>query len=247
MEKLRITLSRVVKIVCIVLICAFFMPAFTVSCSDKEVDVTPIHGFWGYIEKDPLISEETIVVSAPDGKYALLFLIPLFVLILWLLYSESVKKRIFMNVFTIAGSIVDVIVLILFKNQVYSIADDYYLDVQVRYGFPLSLILSGLLCILGVAHFVLEMKNGVYPALRQKKANAENAGKRKKTASEVFAALLVIVLVLSTVFSIFWTGVGLLVNAGPKTRRTPAEVERYLESLDQNRSDASENKVNESR
>ena len=99
-------INKAIKIVCIILMILFFVPAFTVSCSNQSVEVSPVHSIVGYYGDVNSLGEREVFCS-PLPWIIILFLIPLALFILWLNYSDNIKKYLWVYIASIGGILVD--------------------------------------------------------------------------------------------------------------------------------------------
>lgn len=153
-EKVKPMVTRVVKIICILLGCMFFMPAFTVSCSGKTVDVTPVHSVVGYYGESSY-SGEAEVFSNPAPWILLLLAIPVVILIIWNIISNDSRKKITLYSLSSTGIILYYIIWRAFEKRVYSVADEWSADVETQFGYTCTNILLVLLAVFVVAHAIL--------------------------------------------------------------------------------------------
>ena len=146
-HRVKNLINKAIKIACIVLMLLFFVPAFTVSCSNQSVEVSPVHSIVGYYGDVDRFGERE-VFSSPSPWVIILFLVPLALFILWLNFSDSIKKHLWVYIASIGGILVDFLVWGMFKSKVYSVAADNLADVQERFGYIGSMIMLIILSVL---------------------------------------------------------------------------------------------------
>ena len=169
-EKAKLYLSRGIKIVCILLGLLFFVPAFTVSCSSQSIDVSPVHSIFGYYSTSGY-SGEREVISNPAPWVIVLIIIPIIVFILWLHFSDSIKKHFWVYIASAGGVLVDFLMWGVFKNKVYAVAAENYADVEEQFGYTYSMVLLVVLAVLVAIHAILVF----IPSSSGQKNNVEDA------------------------------------------------------------------------
>ncbi len=137
-----------VRILAALLLILFFVPAFTVSCSDirMEISVSAADAATG-IKADVLGSREEL--SEPVPVLFLLLILPAAVLFLSLVRKEAVRRM--MAPIALAASLADLILWIVFRRGVERAALENYFSFSSRAGFFLSVAASGAVCVLGAA------------------------------------------------------------------------------------------------
>lgn len=150
-QKAKNLIERGIKIVCILLCCLFFVPAFTASCSGESVDVSPVHSVVGYYGQNGFSGEREII-SNPAPWCLLLLVIPLGIFISWLILSEEKRKAFVLYAISGSGVVFDFLMWHEFKSKVYSIAEEWYADVTPQFGYKYTMVLLVVLTILIATH-----------------------------------------------------------------------------------------------
>ena len=162
-EKLRRINTRSVAVMSF-LLCLFFMfPAFSFPWifvnyngdyvnSKNNVDITPFSIVGGLSCKN--FMDMDIQFTEPARQFIFLLIIPLVMFIIWLVFSDSIKGKIFVYITMIAGIIADIKLLTVFKEFVYEIEKEWPVEIEEQFGYTYSFIILGILAILLVVNAI---------------------------------------------------------------------------------------------
>ena len=154
-------ISRIIKIICILLGVLFFIPAFTVSCGGEKVaDVSPFQSIFGYYQINEY-SEQQSEIHEPEVWCIIMLILPAMLLIVWCLFN-LIKKPIITYIASFGCVITDFIMWSIFKNSVYNIASTNYADVSIKFGYIGTMLSLIIVTILLIIHALMYYKPSVF-------------------------------------------------------------------------------------
>ena len=150
-KKLRLS----IKICCVILGICFFIPSFMVSCSGQTVNISAAQSVVGYYNNDAQHS----LIQEGATWCALLLILPIVICVLWFLIDKFKNKLVF-YVSAFGCTILDFILWLIFKNQVFSIVySKWLLTSQINFGFFGSIILLPIILVLTGLHLIPNADN----------------------------------------------------------------------------------------
>lgn len=144
-----------IKFCCALLGICFFIPSFMVSCSGQTVNISAAQSVVGYYNDD--VQHSLIQEGAP--WCILLLVLPLIICILWCVIN-LIKNKLIFYTSAFGCTILDFILWLIFKSQVFSIVySKWLLTPQIKFGFIGSIILLPIILILTGLHLIPNADN----------------------------------------------------------------------------------------
>lgn len=144
-----------IKFCCALLGICFFIPSFMVSCSGQTVNISAAQSVVGYYNDD--VQHSLIQEGAP--WCILLLVLPLIICVLWCVIN-LIKNKLIFYTSAFGCTILDFILWLIFKSQVFSIVySKWLLTPQIKSGFIGSIILLPIILVLTGLHLIPNADN----------------------------------------------------------------------------------------
>ena len=133
MEKTKISYRRIIKIISVIAIIFFFIPAFTVSCgAQNDISVSAVHVVAGYS------SSAYGQITEPTLYPLLLLLMPIIILVIACMKKWKCKL---VATFEILLALVNIGMWVFFRMAVHVVAEENYCNDRVTFGYYVDILL----------------------------------------------------------------------------------------------------------
>ena len=147
-------LTHIIKIVCVILTSLCFVPAFTVSCANRDiVEVTPWQSIFGYYSVNEATQRKDLLHEA-EPWCIFMVVMPLVLVIIWFFFKNA-KRAYILHLVTIGGVFGDCALWAVFKKEVCVAAASSGALVNPQIGYYGTIYGLGCLLALTVIHLML--------------------------------------------------------------------------------------------
>lgn len=133
MEKSRIPYRKIIKVLAVIAIIFFFIPAFMVSCgAQDDISVSAVHVMVGYT------SSAYGQITAPTPFPLLLLLMPILILVIACMKKWKIKVT---AVVEMILALVNIAMWVIFRVLVHAFAEENYCGDRVTFGYYVDILL----------------------------------------------------------------------------------------------------------